>query len=337
MSFYKVSVIMPVYNVEEFIEEALLSLVNQTMDNFEVIAINDGSTDSSLEILNKFAKEFKFIKVYEQKNQGLSATRNRGIDLAEGKYIYFMDSDDYIEKNSLESMYNISEQRNLDLLLFSGKNFYDRSYTGKKFTHTTYERVAKYPFVTSGWEIFDYLINNKEYYSSACLYFIRKKVLDKANISFYENIIHEDELFTFQLLLSCDRVSVINEVFFYRRVRNNSIITKQNFYDSFIGYYTVFNQMLIFKNKELKHSITDDENIQKKIGQIYGFVLNKYINLDKTSKERFNQEINQLKVIGEENNFFNRKEFMIFNKSEKLYYILYKIAKEYFVFKNKLK
>ena len=90
-----VSVIIPVYNTEEFVEEAVRSIMNQTLQEIEIIVINDGSTDGSLSIIERLAKEDKRIRTYTQQNQGLSATRNKGNEYAQGKYIYFMDSDDY--------------------------------------------------------------------------------------------------------------------------------------------------------------------------------------------------------------------------------------------------
>lgn len=99
-----VSVIVPVYNVEKDIEKCIKSIVGQTYDNIEIILINDGSTDNSLEICNDFSKEDERIRVIDKENSGVSATRNLGIKIANGKYLCFVDSDDYVEKTYIEKM-----------------------------------------------------------------------------------------------------------------------------------------------------------------------------------------------------------------------------------------
>ena len=115
----KVSVVIPVYNVEGYLEECLDSVINQTLEDIEIICINDGSTDNSLEILEEYAKKDNRIKILNQENQGISATRNNGLKICKGKYICFLDSDDYLELNALMETYDISEKYSLDIC--SGK------------------------------------------------------------------------------------------------------------------------------------------------------------------------------------------------------------------------
>ena len=100
MSNSMVSIIIPVYNTEEFVEEAVRSIMNQTLQDIEIIIINDGSTDNSLSIIRKLANEDDRIQIYSRENKGLSATRNQGIYIAKGKYQKFMDSDDYLEPDA---------------------------------------------------------------------------------------------------------------------------------------------------------------------------------------------------------------------------------------------
>lgn len=110
-----VSLIIPVYNVENYLNKALSSVANQTMKNIEVIIVNDGSTDGSAEIINRFARRYRNFIVVNQKNQGLSAARNKGLALSRGDYIAFMDSDDYIEPNFIECLYNAAVKSNADI------------------------------------------------------------------------------------------------------------------------------------------------------------------------------------------------------------------------------
>lgn len=97
-----ITIIVPVYNTENYIETCLKSLISQNLDNFEIICINDGSTDNSFDILNKYAKHYGNIKILSQQNQGVSIARNNGLKIAKGDYVMFVDSDDWIEKNSLK-------------------------------------------------------------------------------------------------------------------------------------------------------------------------------------------------------------------------------------------
>ena len=116
------SVIIPVYNVEPYLEQCLDSVINQTYKNLEIICINDGSTDNSLKILEKYQKKDNRIKLINQKNKGLSEARNAGLDVAKGEYIAFVDSDDYLELNAYEEAMNVVLQEKIScgLKKFSG-------------------------------------------------------------------------------------------------------------------------------------------------------------------------------------------------------------------------
>ena len=119
----KVSIIVPVYNVEKYLCQCLESLVHQTLTDIEIICVNDGSTDNSLGILNKYAQLDSRIKVFSQKNQGVSSARNLGLEKVNGEYITFVDSDDWIELNACEILYNTAQERNTDILLCSYYNY----------------------------------------------------------------------------------------------------------------------------------------------------------------------------------------------------------------------
>ena len=112
-----ISLIIPVYNVENYVEKCLESACNQTYGNYEIILINDGSTDDSGKICQKWAAEFPNIRYYEQENQGLGETRNRGIQYALGAYVAFMDSDDWIEEDYLESLYSKRAETEADVAI----------------------------------------------------------------------------------------------------------------------------------------------------------------------------------------------------------------------------
>src|SRR5699024_3880927 len=121
----KISVIIPVYNVEKYLNRTLQSIVNQSFDSYEVILINDGSTDKSLSIINDFLDQFDYFYLVNQENSGQSHARNAGLKKANGEYIYFFDSDDLLSSDALEKMYRNITNQNLDILLFSGDSFSD--------------------------------------------------------------------------------------------------------------------------------------------------------------------------------------------------------------------
>ena len=116
----KVSVVMPVYNVENYIEECLDSLINQTLKEIEIICVDDGSTDGTLKLLYKYEEADSRVKIIQQQNQYAGVARNNGMKHAVGEYIIFLDSDDFFEKTMLEKMYNEAKRTEADLVWWSG-------------------------------------------------------------------------------------------------------------------------------------------------------------------------------------------------------------------------
>ena len=123
MSKVKVSVIVPVFNVGEYLSTSLDSILNQTLEDIEIICINDGSTDDSLNILEYYAKKDKRIKIISKENEGQGTARNVGLDNAQGEFISFVDADDFIKKDMLEKLYNKSVNGNLDLVMCKVSSF----------------------------------------------------------------------------------------------------------------------------------------------------------------------------------------------------------------------
>ena len=130
----KISVVVPVYNVEKYLKECIDSIINQTLEDIEIICVNDGSTDSSLEILNNFAEQDNRIKVITQSNQGLSAARNTGIKYANGEYISFIDSDDYIDTSLYETLVKYLPA---EMICFNAQAFGDNFIPEKMFMRGT--------------------------------------------------------------------------------------------------------------------------------------------------------------------------------------------------------
>lgn len=253
----KVSVIIPVYNVESYVRESVLSIINQTLKEIEIIIVNDGSTDSSLSIIEDLSKQDNRIRVISTLNQGQSIARNLGIYKAQGEYIYFFDSDDLLEEKALEMCYNKCEHQQLDFLFFDANVFSDDNISLK---FTSYNRTDKFDDKTYiGVELLKEQLANNLFSASVCLTFIRKKYLDNLNLYFYPRIIHEDELFAFILYLKANRIGLIKKTYFHRRLRPNSTMTTTFGIKNVIGYLTVC--------RELKHYLIhyDTTSIEKKI------------------------------------------------------------------------
>lgn len=231
MSDILVTVIVPIYNVEKYLVECLDSLTRQTLKNIEVILINDGSTDASEDIAREYAdREDNFILI-NRSNGGLSAARNTGIVSAHGEYIYFIDSDDFLADDALEKLYNKSKKENLDVLRFAAYTFEDGTCDyiwSRDISDGGYVYLGEYQGVFRGIDFYQKTIENDDYYPSCCLIFIKKSVIEENCLRFYEGILHEDNLFNFQLTTLCARVAVLNEPLYYRRIRTGSITQGHN-------------------------------------------------------------------------------------------------------------
>ena len=240
----KVSVIIPIYNTEKYIAECLDSIINNSLKDIEIICVNDGSTDNTLEILNSYAEKDSRITVINKENSGPSASRNAGMEVAKGKYILFIDSDDFIEPRALEYLYCEAEKDNLDQLYFCAKSFYDNDGFSYESMIDYYPRKADYSNIMSGREMFIIQSNNAEFRPSPCLQFNKKSFLDENNIRFIEGIIYEDNPFTIQCLSCSKRVRYSDIDLYNRRLRKNSIITGS------AGIRSSYNYYLVIKNIE---------------------------------------------------------------------------------------
>ncbi|SEP61421.1 Glycosyl transferase family 2 [Ectothiorhodospira magna] len=217
-----VSVIMPMFNVEQYISESVQSILNQTFDYLELIIIDDGSTDSSAEIVRKFCIQEKRIIFIQQENQGQSAARNFGLSLANGKYIYFMDSDDFLDLNALKMLVSYAEKMQLDLVAFSGKSFTNDKLSLDRFQHYYRPPITK---PVNGVDLFLILSRKNQFIASPCLYLFRRDLTETTGLAFDVGYIHEDEGFTPLLFILATRAISLDEHFFWRRVRNDSTMT----------------------------------------------------------------------------------------------------------------
>lgn len=221
----KVSVIIPVYNVEQYLRECLDSVIGQTMTEIEIICIEDRSTDGSWEILQEYAnKEPRMILLRNEKNCGLGYTRNRGIEIARGEYIQFVDSDDYIVPDALERLYRIARENDLDLLKSLYYIYFESSQSMVKLAARE-ECGDFFGHVYAGQELL-YLANmNTVEVFTGCANFVRTKLLMNHNIRFPVDVYYEDTTFSMEVCRFAGRSMYADEwVYVYRR-RENSTMT----------------------------------------------------------------------------------------------------------------
>ncbi|EGF32587.1 putative glycosyltransferase [Oxalobacteraceae bacterium IMCC9480] len=228
-----ISVIVPVFNTQDYIRPALDSLLSQTVSFDEIIVIDDGSTDLSSEILKEYFLQEK-IKLITQKNKGLGLTRNVGVEAATSDYIYFFDSDDLASPFLVEKIKKeIELNPDLEIIVFGAAVFYDDKFDKSTFS-PTYERVDLGLYR----RFFDAAVameRSDTNYSTACLYVLKKRVIDNNNLKF-NAYIHEDEAFLMNLIANVGLTLIIGDKFFNRRVRSGSIMTSKKSYNHVNGY-----------------------------------------------------------------------------------------------------
>lgn len=238
-----ISVVIPVYNVEKYLAQCVDSVLDQTFQDFEIILVDDGATDSSRAMCDEYAQKDARIRVIHQPNGGLSAARNTGLSAASGEYIYFLDSDDYIEPTALADLVSAVQQEQADVVFFDGYVFYDECEENDSVSR--YERKAPYT-TQNGRSILPQLLMNEEYRTAVPLMLFRTNYLTAHALTFREGIIHEDELFTFLVYNADGRVAHCHKQLYARRIRPASIMTSSGAlrrYDSMRRIYFELSQM----------------------------------------------------------------------------------------------
>ena len=218
----KISIIIPVHNTEKYLPKCLESIISQTYKNLEIICINDGSTDHSADILEFYTHKDNRIKVISQEASGPSAARNRGLEIATGKYISFVDSDDYVSWNAYEILSLVVEKENLDLVIFGGNSFPE----DKKISWVDEILNTKYKLYNekNGFEILFYEKSSRPF---LWLHFIKRSILESPNaIRFDESMmLGEDQLFQFEYLPRIKKAMVIEDkIYNYRIARGGSLM-----------------------------------------------------------------------------------------------------------------
>ena len=246
----KISVIVPVYNTEDYLAECFDSIFNQTIGDIEVIAIDDGSMDGSLRLLQEIQDKYPSLIIKTQDNLGLGATRNIGIRETAGRYIYFMDSDDVIEPDMLEISYMLLEKTGADFVGFQADIFGEISGKNEK----QYAFVDNYLDHLKEYNGIDF---QKEYHWIMPLYNVpfcvyRRSFIEENNLYFMEGVLHEDSEFYWRMMTFDPRFIVSRDVMYHRRYRFGSIMTGINYGDRFKSKLKIYKTIAEETTTELK-------------------------------------------------------------------------------------
>lgn len=235
-----ISIIVPIYNTEKYLNKCLKSLVKQKNIDFEIICVNDGSPDKSEKIVEKFKKKYpKLIRSYKKKNGGLSDARNYGINKAKGEYIGFVDSDDWVELDMFSKMYNYAIQKDLDIVVCDTFMEYEN--------HT---EILPSNLHYSDEDLRNYIIS----YPMACTRLIKKELLEDDYV-FTKGILYEDLCLTPTFVNKTIKVGFLEEALYHYLQRSNSIMNQMEFNDKLFDIIKVLNNVYkkFDENKNLEN------------------------------------------------------------------------------------
>ena len=265
-----VSIIIPIYNKEKYLNNCISSIKNQSLKDIEVICVDDGSTDDSLSTLKSYTSDDSRFKIIKQENRGPGLARNVGLENATGEYVLFLDADDWIESESLEQLYKQATSNNSDLVLFNSIEHYPDNYLRKRI-YAVSNDIKNYDNFTFNCLYNKRLVMNS--YFIVCTKLHKLDFLRKNNIKFQEDVLFEDVLFHIKTMIKANNISY-NPQFFYHYMRtdnsrqNTSIQTSKSFV-----LFDIFNEVKTFLKKNklmnefklnfLEFNITEIENIYK--------------------------------------------------------------------------
>ncbi len=217
----KVSIIVPVYNAEKYLKDALDSLVNQTLKDIEIICVNDGSTDNSLEILKSYAQKDERVKIISQANRGQSSARNAGLKIAKGEYIGFLDADDWVERFAFEDLYSNATNTDISICAIT--------------SHSKGIKNTKDPYLSA--EIFPKSFEQKTFTAEDCKDFLfrisvtpvnkiyKREFLKQNNIIFKEGVIFEDNIFFLETFIHANSIKLSKKNLYNYRIDNTTSCT----------------------------------------------------------------------------------------------------------------
>lgn len=297
-----ISLIVPVYNVEKYLTQCLESIVRQSVSFDEVIIINDGSTDQSQSICEKYISQYNYFKLINQENRGLSSARNIGLDCASGEYVMFLDSDDYLRYDAVKILKEKLQKTSGDAIFFDAEIFFDKNVLENNKNIYDRSLAGLDGKIMSGEEYFSRCYP-KNYIVSVCMAVYRIQLIQKEKISFPEGIYYEDNYFSFVFLEHAEKVAHISEKLYYRRYRINSITTSDYSERKFSDHIQIG---LLIWDEVLKRSSTltrkKEEIFLKYVSDYYCMIIERY-EYCRESYIQLNENVeNKMRMMAE--NFF---------------------------------
>ena len=246
----KISVILPIYNVAPYLDDTFQSILNQSLKEIEIIAVNDGSTDNCEDIILKYKEQDSRIKYIYQDNQGLATTRNIALQNANGNYIYMMDSDDVLSSpDALQKCYEYAQKNKADFIFFDGERvseYCDKCISEIRRTHLI-EENKRY----SGKYLLSLMLEHRKHNSVVWLLLINHAYLTRQDLIFHPGIIHEDELFTTILTLSSQNIFGLKQSLIKHRIRTTSIMGQKYTKRNLDCYLTVIDELFKFQKSPI--------------------------------------------------------------------------------------
>ena len=237
--------------MQDYLVQSVESALGQSLKDIEVICVDDGSTDASPELLADLAEKDGRIRLLRQENAGLSAARNAGLGVAQGEYLLFLDADDYLEPKAAEALCACADVERLDQIFFNTSVFFESPEVeaANRNYLDYYEYKHAYPEAMGGRELFTLLVEQGDFKPNVGLQLYRRDFLLEQGLSFYEGILHEDELFTPESLSLASRARVLDRPLHHRRIRGGSIMTSQKSFQNAYSLYVCTRELLAFADE----------------------------------------------------------------------------------------
>lgn len=308
----KISVIIPVYNTELYLRRCLESVINQTYTNLQIIIIDDGSTDNSLKICTEYAQNDNRLIVYSQNNRGVSAARNKGLDMATGDYIAFVDSDDFIENDMFAKLLNTMVNNEADIIVCGIKVYSETSESGHFIDKGC---VVKNEILNRN-EMFDKLIiDDFWHYVMTQVKLYKSQIFD--NLRFTEEYIYEDEIIFHRIVDKCNKIVTIEDKMYCYRCNSESI-TKKGVSIRVMDKVKAFEDRLEYFDTNYKNDLIMEKMANNLWGTIitYFFKFDNSIENEKYLKRAYKSFRNSLKYL---------LKYVKCSKKEKMIMILFAI------------
>ena len=305
-----VSVIIPVYNAEQYLSKSVSSVLNQTYQRFEILLIDDGSTDQSSQMCDEYAAQYDNIHVFHKKNGGASTSRNVGLENAKGEYIFFLDSDDWLEPNALEMMITTAQKENADLVFCEAQAIDDKGKI-ELDGHYTYKEHYQ---TGNAYQIMLKMMERKEFHVAIWMLLLDRRIIIDNNLRFKEGIIYEDMIISYQFYCLANQAAQVNQNLYNRRYRPNSVMTSAKTEKNYISAATVYREVSAFMK-----TLPGDKQSPKHVIRCAYNVLNIYRQMTSDVQKKYKEDYKDIIQDILDNNAYGDKALKLDCKSHFLW------------------